>query len=635
MSATFRNLVLVVLPLLLVACGSDDPTEPPPESPGHPTGEPTAIADLVVVAATPASITLGWTAPGVPGRAEALAAYELRRAALGGEPFDDGDWTIVATPPPAVPGTAEQVTVGGLAAGSTWVFELRARSADTWSARTGPLVASADPQWDQTPPAPITDLQLRWRSTDELMVTWSATGDDAHYGEAAGYEVRQAGVPLDGPGWDAAAVGPEPEFNPGLRRWTCQLAGLVAGATIHVAVKAVDDVGNWSLLSNPVAAAPPAGNVWHVREDGTGTVPTIAEGIRQAGYRDLILVHPGRYTWTNQGGPMDPLGMIFVGRDTTDFTLASAMGPESTIIDAEDQGCVIFIQGYNDGVVIEGFTITGGANPPSGDPDYPLAGGLTYHLTSPTVRDCIFEGNHGGQGGAVGFFGVGTPTLERCTFRNNHAEIYGGAIYAINVHGPGADTEHGIEILDCVIEGNTAGTSGGGLCFVNAVALVQDCVIAGNTGEASGGGVTIAGRAIDRDADTWVRLERTTLADNSSPLGSAVRVTTTSNGTVTRYGHGRFTSCIVAGHADEPWPSLVDGAVLQVGCSALHDNAGEDALPPGVADLGDDFWLDPLFCGEGSLDRWTVMAASPCLPGAHPDGAECGQVGARGVGCGR
>ncbi|MEZ4386087.1 MAG: hypothetical protein R3D98_00635 [Candidatus Krumholzibacteriia bacterium] len=105
MSATFRNLVLVVLPLLLVACGSDDPTEPPPESPGHPTGEPTAIADLVVVAATPASITLGWTAPGVPGRAEALAAYELRRAALGGEPFDDGDWTIVATPPPAVPGT--------------------------------------------------------------------------------------------------------------------------------------------------------------------------------------------------------------------------------------------------------------------------------------------------------------------------------------------------------------------------------------------------------------------------------------------------------------------------------------------------------------------------------------------------
>ncbi|MEZ4387805.1 MAG: hypothetical protein R3D98_09545 [Candidatus Krumholzibacteriia bacterium] len=66
----------------------------------------------------------------------------------------------------------------------------------------------------------------------------------------------------------------------------------------------------------------------------------------------------------------------------------------------------------------------------------------------------------------------------------------------------------------------------------------------------------------------------------------------------------------------------------------MHDTVGEDVLPPGIADLGDNFWLDPLFCGAGSFDRWTVMAASPYLPGAHPDGADCGQVGARGVGCG-
>ena len=101
------------------------------------------------------------------------------------------------------------------------------------------------------------------------------------------------------------------------------------------------------------------------------------------------------------GGETLFLGMIFLAREVDGFTIASAAGPEVTILDAEQQGCVLFIQGYNDDIVIEGFTVTGGAVSPSGDDDYPLAGGLTYHLTSPTVRDCIFEGNHGGQGGAM------------------------------------------------------------------------------------------------------------------------------------------------------------------------------------------------------------------------------------------
>jgi len=330
----------LALAVIIAACSDDDPTGPVADPPA---GQPAPVADLTVAAATESSITLGWTTPGVPGDDRRLAEYDLRRAALGQDEVDWDLWQAVALPAPAAPGTPATATVTGLAAGSTWVFRVRSRGAGPWSPLSAAVVATAHPQWDQTPPAPVDDLTLRWRSANELSVVWSATGDDAGYGEAATYEVRHADAPLDAASWDAATVGPPPVFDQELELWTCQLVGLGDSQTAHVAVRAADDAGNWSDLSNGVVSEPPAGHVWEVREDGSGTVPTIAEGIRQAGYLDLILVHPGRYTATNQGF-MDDLGMIYVGRDTTDFTLASAEGPEVTILDAEGQGCVIFMQ---------------------------------------------------------------------------------------------------------------------------------------------------------------------------------------------------------------------------------------------------------------------------------------------------
>jgi hypothetical protein len=41
--------------------------------------------------------------------------------------------------------------------------------------------------------------------------------------------------------------------------------------------------------------------------------------------------------------------------------------------------------------------------------------------------------------------------------------------------------------------------------------------------------------------------------------------------------------------------------------------------------------VDPLFC---DVDDLTLQADSPCLPGNHPNGADCGLIGALGAGCG-
>jgi hypothetical protein len=43
--------------------------------------------------------------------------------------------------------------------------------------------------------------------------------------------------------------------------------------------------------------------------------------------------------------------------------------------------------------------------------------------------------------------------------------------------------------------------------------------------------------------------------------------------------------------------------------------------------------VDPEFCGIWDSMDYRLQSDSPCAPGNHPDGYECGQIGAKGVGC--
>lgn len=614
---------LLCFAALFAGCSSDDEIAAPDPA----TGQPTTVTDLAVQAGSDTDLTLSWTTPGVPDDNRPLTAYDLRGTALGTEDQPWDSWDTFPTPDPAAPGQSEQAVLTDLTTGETWVFRLRSRSDTDWSPLSAAVVATVAEQWDQTAPAPIADLELYERRHTEFVARWSITGDDLQYGEASGYEMRFHTEPLDTENWSEATVAPDAAFDATLDRWFSHVTGLDAEDTIHLAVRAVDDVGNWSDVSNLLVSPPPDGTIWHVREDGTGTVPTVAEGVRQARPGDLVLVHPGRYTWTNQDDPMHDLGMIFVGRDTTDFTIASAAGPATTILDAEQQGRVLFVQGYNDGLVIEGFTITGGVSTPY-DGETAKAGGLTFHLTSTTIRDCIFEDNSGDeQGGAVYFGGVGNPTFERCVFRNNHAGSCGGGVYAVNVHGE-SDPETGISFLDCVFTDNTSAFVGGGVCISRGVARFNGCVIAGNQATESGGGVYIYSRAVSADASAWVDLTRCTLASNDAPLGAAVRMTH-SNEDPWR-GLARLLACIVAHHDAQDWLSVKAGAELDVGCTVLFGNADADTLPATVVQAGEMFAVDPEFCADGS---YGLMPTSPCLPENRSGGDDCGVLGARDAGC--
>jgi hypothetical protein len=70
---------------------------------------------------------------------------------------------------------------------------------------------------------------------------------------------------------------------------------------------------------------------------------------------------------------------------------------------------------------------------------------------------------------------------------------------------------------------------------------------------------------------------------------------------------------------------------VSVECCDLYGNTDGNAVCG--TDLGGNFSLDPLFCDAPNGD-YTLDGCSPCLPGNHPHGVDCGLIGALGQGCG-
>lgn len=58
-----------------------------------------------------------------------------------------------------------------------------------------------------------------------------------------------------------------------------------------------------------------------------------------------------------------------------------------------------------------------------------------------------------------------------------------------------------------------------------------------------------------------------------------------------------------------------------------------DGIPPCFFGFTN-FSVDPLFCGVSGSENFFLRADSPCAPGNHPTGADCGLIGPLSVGCG-
>ena len=117
----------------------------------------------------------------------------------------------------------------------------------------GPASAPVTVTLDSTPPAAIGDLSvIKGDNQGELVLSFTAPGDDGDQGTATAYDVRWTPVPLTAASWASGrlvlAAAPR---APGSAE-TITVTGLAAGVRYWLAIEAVDDLGNRSPLSNVV-----------------------------------------------------------------------------------------------------------------------------------------------------------------------------------------------------------------------------------------------------------------------------------------------------------------------------------------------------------------------------------------------
>lgn len=136
--------------------------------------------------------------------------------------------------------------------------------------------------------------------------------------------------------------------------------------------------------------------------------------------------------------------------------------------------------------VLDGFTITGGNANHDSLILRQRGGGLVLTTSSPTISNCVFQGNYAMlEGGGVAQIGSGTTSFSNCDFHGNAAR-----------HGAGLFSQKAkMRLVDCLFEGNKAVETGGGarLGLGGApmhTSLLVNCVFRGNHAGASGGGLS-------------------------------------------------------------------------------------------------------------------------------------------------
>jgi len=155
------------------------------------------------------------------------------------------------------------------------------------------------PGVDRTAPAQVRDLRAQEVSGRTVLLTWTAPGDDGTEGQAARYDIRYSSGVLSEAVWDSATkVSPPAVPKAAGQVESLSVTGL-APRSWSFALKASDEVPNWSPMSNVSSATlvdtfPPgpvadlaAGFATMVGVDLTWTAPGDDGGEGQASEYDL------------------------------------------------------------------------------------------------------------------------------------------------------------------------------------------------------------------------------------------------------------------------------------------------------------------------------------------------------------
>jgi hypothetical protein len=237
--------------------------------------------------------------------------------------------------------------------------------------------------------------------------------------------------------------------------------------------------------------------------------------------------------------------------------------------------------GTNASAVLDGFFIRGGNANSSGNNN--KGGGiLCISSSSPTIRNCTFEGNRCTFGGGAGYISGSAPSFTDCVFDSNTGGSYGGAF---DIAGAGA-----IVFDRCEFMGNTAARAGALEIYSTNGVKVTNCVFHGNT--ATGGG---GGGALWMGSGGNTQLRNCTIVANFSTTSSAAGLRVSG-------GSPSIANCIFW---DNTGPGGAQGTSNQVlGTTAVSYSIVEGGLS-GTGNLS----TPPLFSDAGSSD-YSLLEAS-------------------------
>ena len=206
---------------------------------------------------------------------------------------------------------------------------------------------------------------------------------------------------------------------------------------------------------------------WIVDDDGTFfDFREVQDAVDSASNGDQILVMPGTY--------------IESARPVIDFSgkKIQIIGTMSNTIlkQSGEYPVVVAISGESAGVLLDGFTITGGQD--SG----------VQLVSSIRIQNCIIEGNYGTEAGGVYAYGFGAPELEDCIIQFNSKIGSGSGAGGVSIKGCNP------KISNCLISNNIGSKDAGGVyiddqCHPELVS----CTVEDNDGH----GIMVSSSCID------------------------------------------------------------------------------------------------------------------------------------------
>jgi predicted outer membrane repeat protein len=424
---------------------------------------------------------------------------------------------------------------------------------------------------------------------------------------------------------------------------------------------------------------------WYVKHDGAGDVPVIQAAVDSAALGDTVLLADGTYSGDGNRDVDFHGKAVVVTSESRDphLCVISCEGVES----ASHRGFLL-VSGETEATVLEGVTVEGGYMDTDVGyfPDYSGAGVLCSY-SSPTIRRCHFVGNRAKLGAAI-VCSDGSPVITECAFQENEGfEWTGGAIMCINSGSPtisGCTFSENLATTDyanwlslggavavmapstpaltgCAFIGNSA-TAGAAIWYDPFASLtITDCVFSQNVAEEGGaiscrydgpGPAATYGLRISMGS---VEVSGCTFERNSAVRGGALHFTESAEVSITgctlhgneaEQGAGMYVDTFVAvlektviSFGQQGEAVYVHGGGLNsdvsLSCCDLYGNAGGDWVAIIADQLGanGNFSADPRFCGTLG-GNFRVENCSPCLPGNHTDGYDCGGIiGAFGTGC--